>query len=242
MENKLTGVLLAAGIGKRLGAGTTKALVEIEGRPLAYYAIDFLRAVGADEIKIIGGCDYEKLKEKVIGYDGGVEVIENSEYLKGNLYTLLKALPKIENSFLICNADHIYKKAIAEKVKNQLKGITAFCDFDRLLGDDDMKVWHENFILKQISKKLEKFNGGYVGLTYCDEIFLEEYKKNVEKLLITNNDNLVVEDVVREFCTSEKEVNVGDISGYGWLEVDFPEELEKAKEEIAKNKEDFLNL
>ncbi|PIR66413.1 MAG: hypothetical protein COU51_03985 [Parcubacteria group bacterium CG10_big_fil_rev_8_21_14_0_10_36_14] len=239
--SKLTGVLLAAGIGKRLGAGTTKALVEIEGKPLAHYAIDFLRAVGADEIKIIGGCDYEKLKEKVIGYDSEAEVIENPEYLKGNLYTLLKALPKIENSFLICNADHIYKKAIAEKVKNQLKGITAFCDFDRPLGDDDMKVEHESFILKKISKKLDKFNGGYVGLTYCDIAMLNEYKNCIDELLAQGEENLVVEDVVRKLSESN-EILIGDISGHGWLEVDFPEELKNAKKIIGENKKDFFGV
>lgn len=232
----LTGVLMAAGLGARLGAGTTKALVEIEGRPLCYYAIDFLRSIGVDKIIVIGGCDFEKLQERVIAYDKDIEIIENKEYKKGNLYTLLKALPKIEDSFLLCNTDHIYKKQIAGLVKNQLKGIRAFCDIDRELGNDDMKVWHAGGRLNYISKQLEEFNGGYVGLTYCGGEHLDEYKKCSMEILKKGNENAVAEDIVR-MMAEKNMVEIGDISGHGWLEVDFPEELENAKKEIKENKE-----
>ena len=239
MNKEFTGVIMAAGMGVRLGAGTTKALIEIEGNPLCYFAIDFLRAVGAEKIIVIGGYDFEKLKNKVLEYDTDIRVIENPDYKKGNLYTFLKVLPELNSSFLLCNTDHIYKHAIADRVRGQLGGIKAFCDFDRELGDDDMKVWHDNGRVSAISKKLTEFNAGYVGLTYCDISRLAEYKKCTNELLAGGGDNLVVEDVVRKIAETG-EVNIGDISGHGWLEVDFPEELERAKQEIRTNKELFL--
>jgi len=237
MKKDFIGILMAAGTGTRLGHGTTKGLVEVAGRPMAFYAIDFLRAIGAKEIIVIGGCDYQKLKEKILNYDNSVKVAENLEYKKGNLYTLLKVLPDINSSFLLANTDHIYKKAIAELVANQLNGITAFCDFDRKLGDDDMKVWHENMKLNQISKKLNKFNAGYIGLTYCDKDYIDQYKKQVKDMLKEDNEKLVVEDVLRGLVNSGADINIGDISGYGWLEVDFLEELKRAEKEILNNKE-----
>ncbi|MBU1179861.1 NTP transferase domain-containing protein [Patescibacteria group bacterium] len=239
MNKNFTGILMAAGMGVRLGVGTTKALVEIEGRPLCYCAIDFLRAIGARRIIVIGGCDFEKLKNRVLEYDPNIRVVENPDYRKGNLYTLLKVLPELDGSFLLCNTDHIYRRAIADKVREQLDGIKIFCDFDRQLGDDDMKVWHDNFALRHISKQLTEFNGGYVGLTYCDKEKLDEYKKCTNELLAGGGDNLVVEDVVRKIAEAG-EVAIGDISGHGWIEVDFPEELEFAKKEIIKNKQEFF--
>lgn len=240
MKNKLTGVLMAAGIGKRLGAGTTKALVEIEGRPLAFYAIDFLRDLGADKIIVIGGCDFERLKEKIKNYDDSIEILNNPDYLKGNLYTLMRALPNIDGSFIVCNADHIYKKAIAKKVKSQLFGITAFADFDRELGDDDMKIWHNEKRLIHISKQLSEFNGGYVGLTYCDACRLDEYKKFANNLLEKGEENAVVENIVRDLAGGKEGVCVGDISGHGWLEIDFPKELKRARQEIDRKKEEYF--
>lgn len=240
MDKKITGILLAAGMGMRLGGKTTKALVEIEGKPLCYYAFDFLKAAGADEIIVVGGFCFDDLKKKIAEYDPDIKMLENRDYKKGNLYSLAAALPHINNSFLLCNTDHIYKKPIAAKVREQLKDIIAFCDFDRNLGDDDMKVWHNDFRLAHISKKLTDFNGGYVGLTYCDKKMFDIYKGVVNQLLSKGEDSIVAEDVLRHLAANNQDVCIGDISGAGWLEVDFPEELEKAKLEISKNKELFF--
>ena len=241
MENKnLTGVLLAAGMGMRLGGKTTKALVEIEGRPLCHYAFDFLRAVGANNLIVIGGFCFEDLKKKAEEYSKDILILENKDYKKGNLFTLEKALPHISNSFLLCNTDHIYRRAIADKVRAQLQDVKAFCDFDRPLGDDDMKVWHNDYKLAHISKKLTDFNGGYVGLTYCDSQKLDNYKEMVNQLLSEGEDNVVAEDVLRHLVANGHDVHIGDISGYGWLEVDFPEELERAKQVVKENRHEFF--
>lgn len=231
---------MAAGMGMRLGGQTTKALIEIEGRPLCHYAFDFLKAAGADHLIVIGGFYFDDLMKTVEAYDKNILILENRDYKKGNLYTLAKALPHINNSFLLCNSDHIYKKPIAGKVGGQLKGITAFCDFDRNLGDDDMKVWHNDFKLAHISKKLTDWNGGYVGLTYCDKEKLDIYKTAAAKLLSQGEDNIVVEDILRHLAAGSHDVHIGDISGHGWLEVDFPEELEWAKKIIAENRCEFF--
>lgn len=231
---------MAAGMGLRLGGKTTKALVEIDGKPLCYYAFDFLKAVGADNLMVIGGFCFEDLAKIVESYDKDIFILENKDYKKGNLYTLEKALPHINGSFLLCNTDHIYKKTIAEKVREQLKDITAFCDFDRVLGDDDMKVRHNDFKLERISKKLTDFNGGYVGLTYCDKEKLDSYKETVNWLLHKGEDIVVAEDVLRHLAANNYDVHIGDISGHGWLEVDFPEELERAKKIITENRNEFF--
>lgn len=231
---------MAAGMGMRLGGKTTKALIEIEGRPLCHYAFDFLRAAGADNLIVIGGFCFEELARSARSYDKDILILENNDYKKGNLYTLEKALPHINGSFLLCNSDHIYRKPIAKKVAVQLKDITAFCDFDRNLGDDDMKVWHNDFKLAQISKKLTDWNGGYVGLTYCDKEKLDVYKATAHRLLSKGEDNVVAEDVLRILSAENYAIHIGDISGHGWLEVDFPEELERARREIASGKSDFI--
>jgi choline kinase len=232
----MIGVLMAAGMGQRLGGATTKALVEIDGRPLCHYAFDFLRDAGANRLIVVGGYRFEDLKPKVEEYGKDILILENKDYKKGNLFTLLQALPHIDDSFLLCNTDHIYKKGIAEKIREQFKGVTAFCDFDRPLGDDDMKVWHDDYKLKHISKKLTQWNGGYVGLTYCGKEILPQYKSIIDGIISRGEDNVVAEDVLRHLASGAGNVHIGDISGVGWLEVDFPEELARAKDAIAKER------
>lgn len=214
-----------------------KALVEIESRPLTYYAINFLKAAGAREVLVLGAHDFSIFKEKVLEHNPGVRIIEGDE--RGSLYSLFRAWPEIKSSFLLANADHIYRRGIAEKIKTQLQGLTAFCDFDRNLGDDDMKVMHDNGKLMGISKKLMDYNAGYVGLTYCDEEHLNAYKAAMDKV-IAHNKGLVVEDALRQLMEDTGLPRIGDISGHGWLEVDFPEELLRAKKILAEQKEQFF--
>lgn len=236
---QLTGVLLAGGAGLRLGGavdGRIKSLVEIGGKPLVHYAIDFLKAAGADEIIVIGAHDFENLKTKTLERDNSVKVLEGDT--RGSLYSLNKVWPEIKNSFLLANADHIYKKPIAGKVASQLQGITVFCDFDRPLGDDDMKVWHNDFKLDKISKKLTEWNGGYVGLTFCHKDFFPIYEASMRELM-EKNGGTVVEDALRNLI-GRQIINISDISGHGWLEVDFPEELERARQEIASKKDEYF--
>ena len=63
-------------------------------------------------------------------------MLENKEYLKGNIFTLIRALNEFsDDSFLITNVDHIYPRKMFLKMKESFKGVTAMCDFDRTLNE-----------------------------------------------------------------------------------------------------------
>ena len=132
-------IVLAAGTGSRLGEITkarTKGMVPVRGKKLIDYLLDFLGRDFFDEIIIVGGFCYEDLKTHVdsFGYKN-VRVIENKEYLKGNIFTLKRALSEFSgDSFLITNVDHIYPPAMFNKMRESFRDITAMCDFDRSLG------------------------------------------------------------------------------------------------------------
>lgn len=231
---KLIGVLLAAGMGLRLGDITKekpKALVEVAGEPLCFYALRFLELCGANEIIVVGGFEIEQLKETIRHFKNQVPItiLENKEYAKGNLLTLETALPHITNSFLMVNTDHIYKKAIAAVVKKEMQEITAFVDFDRTLGTDDMKVKLLNGKVLEMSKTLTDFDCGYVGMTYVDESKLEMYRQAVKQTAEIYGEKAVVEQVLVQLREMNHAPRTGDISGHGWLEVDFPEERKQAE-------------
>ncbi len=240
MNKDITGIILAAGMGTRLKdltKETPKALIEVQDRPLIQYAINFQKRLGINKIIIVGGFYFNDLKAVINSIDPAIEVFQNTDYKKGNLYTLDTVLEKINTSFFLMNVDHIYHKDIAEKVRSQfIDDIVAFTDDDRQLGDDDMKVLTDNNRkIKKISKQLDEFNLGYVGMTYCDETCLDQYKQMVEKTKVINGENAVVENVLQNFADFGASITVGDISGFGWHEIDFQDELEKARVEISKN-------
>lgn len=233
MSKKIIGVLLAAGMGLRLGEITKekpKALVEVAGQPLCFYALRFLELCGVNEIIVVGGFGLNKLKEAISKFKNNVPItiLENKNYQKGNLLSLMSALPRLFNSFLLINVDHIYSRTIAEVVRENLRDITAFVDYDRQLGADDMKVKLQNGRVNEMSKKLTDFDCGYVGMTYVDEQALPVYLRAVQEVYKNNLDTAVVEQVLVELAAQNEAPRTADISGHGWLEVDFPEERNRA--------------
>lgn len=249
---KFVGVILAAGMGTRLGELSRdkgKALFEVAGKPLIKYAIDFMREIGAARIFVIGGYVFSRLQDLLKNED--VLLRQNLNYEgKGNIFSLLGVLPEIQNSFAMMNVDHVYNRALAPVIRNQFQGITAFCDFDRQLGIDDMKVELDkkpNSIfdiryskLTKMSKQLTEFHCGYVGMTYVDAQELVRYKKAADDVLVSRGDQAVVENVLAHLAQGGEHIHIGDISGHGWLEIDTPDEFHKADEVIRANPHKFL--
>ena len=241
--NDIVGIIPAAGMGTRLReitSNTPKAIVEVGDQPLIWYSIEFMRKVGIKRIIVVGGFEFDKLKKVVQGIDGKIEILENTEYKKGNLLTLEKALGHVDHEgFLMTHVDHIFSSDIVEKVANQLHDeITIFTDNDRKLGADDMKVETDESgrLLRKVSKDLDDYTLGYVGLTYCPSNYVGEYKEIIKKVKEAHGERAVTEQAMQMVANlKEKDIFIGDISGSRWLEIDTVEELGRAEKEIQIN-------
>ncbi len=236
-------VVLAAGIGSRLGEMTrnmTKGLVSVCGRKLIDYLLDFFDLDAFDEILVIGGHYYDDLREHIEGKQiPHVRTVKNEQYLKGNIYTLMRGLREFSgDSFLITNVDHIYPPILFERMRQSFDFITAMCDFDRMLGDDDMKVKlrDDGKSVASISKELTDFDCGYIGMTYIDSSMEEAYRNAIDGALARYGDKAVVENVLQVLAESvDATPRICDLTGIGWYEIDTEEDLLRAEKEILRN-------
>ncbi|HOP64154.1 MAG TPA: NTP transferase domain-containing protein [Spirochaetota bacterium] len=236
-------VVLAAGTGSRLGEITkarTKGMVPVRGKKLIDYLLEFFEHDFFDEIIVVGGFCYEDLREHINshGYKN-VRVVENKEYLKGNIFTLITALREFSgDSFLITNVDHIYPGVMFNKMKESMKAVTAMCDFDRTLGDDDMKVklGGDGKRVSAISKKLNDFDCGYIGMTYVDASMESLYRDTINEVLESYGEKAVVENILQVLSEKDQGVPViCDLSGFGWYEVDTEEDLMRAEKGLEND-------
>ncbi len=237
-------VIMTAGQGMRLRPYTNdrpKGMVEVGGKPLLFYTINFARACGADRIIVIGGFAIETVQNYLITHEPDVALLQNYHQTKGNLETLITALPHIDDSFLLFNADHLYKYATAASIRQQYKGITAFCDTDRILGEDDMKVTAVSNRITQISKQLPSWTHGYVGITYVDSEMLPLYRFTATQLHKTSDGAVAVESIIAHIAAQSYTVQIGDISGYGWFEIDTPQELSVAEHYLSTHMAEFVS-
>ena len=236
-------VILAAGLGNRLGAltkSTPKALVTVLGIPLLDHLMQFLSATPVQSIAVVTGYQTKMLETFVQKKFPKVQLFYNPDYSLGSILTLQKALPFLNESFLICNVDHIYPKRLAQRLDFSLNAVGAVCDFDRKLGEDDMKI-KKNPLghVIRIDKKLTNFDGGYIGMTFCPKNCHETYWGAAEETLSKKGPKANVEAILDTLAPSNP-IKIFDASGIGWLEVDTDEDRTQAEETLNNNPK-FLN-
>lgn len=235
-------VILAAGTGSRLGEITrarTKGMVPVAGKKLIDHLFNFLELEFFNEVIVVGGYCYEDLKDHLEARDiQNLKVIRNKDYLKGNIFTLLAGLNEFNSdSFLVTNVDHIYPPAMFRRMKESFTGITAMCDFDRKLCDDDMKVKlsADGKHIEMISKGLTEFNCGYIGMTYVDVSRESVYREAAMETVKRVGEKAVVENILQLLAEEKRRAPViCDLSGFGWFEVDDENDLRKAEKSLEE--------
>ncbi|GHS94094.1 hypothetical protein FACS1894139_16010 [Planctomycetales bacterium] len=78
MSSTKSVVLSCAGIGSRLGLGQTKALVNIEGRPLIHWQLDLFKQV--EDLRIVVGYEANSIIKAVLEHRRDVIFVYNHNY------------------------------------------------------------------------------------------------------------------------------------------------------------------
>jgi choline kinase len=237
-------VLLAAGLGSRLGSLTKdipKAVIKVAGKALCIHALEFAARLQPERVFVVGGYGHHLVADElaqarknnpaVAGL--AVELLENTHFRDGNLISLMTARPRITQGFLLLNVDHIYRPGIAQVVAPEATEVTAFIDTDRQLGADDMKVERTaEGCVRHIAKTLTTFDSGYVGMTRVPTSALPRYWQTADAALAEEGRAIHVERILARLAQTDAAPVCRDISGHGWLEVDTADERAAAEKSL----------
>ena len=232
-----TGIILAAGMGKRLREHTThmpKALVTVHGKPLIQYAIEHLHEVGVDRIVVVGGFCFVDLEKVVHRIDSTITVVENTEYTKQNLLSFAAALSHIgpNESIFVANVDYILLPHTTKAMKNSMRGFGVYASFDRDATTEDCMTIQTDGSSRVVamSKTLKSFDALYTGFWYVEQSRMKGVREVTQKLLAeTDSMTTTVEQIFREEIALGHEVLVHDVGTADWFEIDTPEELAAAE-------------
>ncbi|CAG1007226.1 Bifunctional IPC transferase and DIPP synthase [Burkholderiales bacterium] len=231
-------VVLAAGMGLRLGpaaGGRPKALVEVAGRTLLEHALRFAAALGAREIIVVAGYRGDLVGEHLAALAiPGARLVDNPRYRDGNLYSVEAALARVRGAFLLANCDHVFPDEAARRVTGGFGGdVTAWCEFERPLAPDEMKVVLDaSGAIVRIAKTLTDYDGGYIGLTHVPAVALASYRRAVDRARARHGDGAVAEQALQALADNAERVLAASLDGISWSEVDTPADLALANERV----------
>jgi 1L-myo-inositol 1-phosphate cytidylyltransferase len=230
-----------AGEGSRLrGSDKTflKPFVSVLGRPLISYTLEALICAGIKTLNFVVGYESKRTIEGVnplIPSGVRASFIENRDWQKQNGISLLTAADRVARPFLLTMSDHVFEKAIIVRLFETFAPDFLNVAVDRKLNsifdlDDAMKVQtHANKII-DIGKNLRDYDAIDIGLFVCPlELFayLERAKSD------NGQSDCSLADGVRLMANDNK-VRAVDIGESWWQDVDTPEMLQQAEEQIAK--------
>ena len=229
-------VILAAGLGSRLGALTAdrpKAMVEVLGRPVIDRAVRALEAAGVRTITIITGHRREAIDAYVAAGDFSADVrtLHNPEFATANnIVSFLVSAPALADGGLLLNSDVIFDPAILRDLLAAPAGAWLSVDDTQALDAEDMKVeLGPDHAVRRISKGLDPATarGEYIGLARLDRAAVGATVAAAEALVRHGGSGLYYEDAF-DRSAAEAGFRIRSTGGALWTEIDDQRDYERA--------------
>ena len=162
----MQGLMLAAGMGKRLGKytkGNTKCMLNVAGKTLIERAVDALKNVGINRLVMVVGYKSENLKKFINENIKDMEIvfIDNPDYDKSNnIYSLYLAKEWLEkDDTIMLESDLIYEnKMIEELVKDKNKNVALVAKYEQWMDGTVVTLDDKNRITSFVEEKDFKFD------------------------------------------------------------------------------------
>lgn len=236
-------MLLAAGVGRRLSEvqSEPKSLLRFAGRSLLERHLEALRVLGVNEVLLCTGYEAGLLERELAatGFETTVRRVHNPRYSLGSVVSLWCAREAFgEGPTLLMDADVLYHPDVLGRLVSTRVENCFLLDRDFLPGEEPVKLCVREGRLVEFRKRLAPglrcdFQGESVGFfrfgaeagrrlaaraaQYVDDGRLEEpYEEVIRDLLLETPEQFGFEDV----------------TGLPWLEIDFPEDIERAHREV----------
>jgi choline kinase len=237
-------IILAAGIGNRLGdhaANQPKSLLEFEGKSLLKRHIEILSANHIEEITIVTGYESELIMEHLEGQTMTINYIYNDRYTDGSIISLGCARPIILNEaeFILMDADVLYDQEMIRRLVTTSIDNCLLLDRDFIPGDEPVKICVDkngriNEFRKHIADNLDyTMQGESVGFFKFNNQIGQSLLERIDDYLAKGENKTPYEEAIRDLLLKDaSQFGYEDVTGVPWIEIDFPEDIERAQKEI----------
>lgn len=228
-------IILAAGKGTRLDGAAVKpkCLVEIGGSTLLHRQIDTLRSLNVEEIVIVVGFGADSIREEC---DAAIEFVENAQFAEtSSLYSLWLAREHLAGGFVVLNSDVLFHpQMLADLLESDHPDALLISDTETTpLGDEEMKIKLADRRVVDMSKQMDpvEADGENVGIV--------KFGAAGAKVLVQYVDGLIANGAKKDWAprafleyARHHPLHALSTGGLPWIEIDFPEDYQRAVSEV----------
>lgn len=228
-------IILAAGKGTRLDGAAVKpkCLVEIGGSTLLHRQIETLKSLDIKKIVVVVGFGADGIREEC---GNEVTFVENIRFAEtSSLYSLWLAKDHLSEGFVVLNCDVLFHpQMLADLLGSSHPDALLLSDTEiASLGDEEMKVKVKDQLVVDISKVMDpsEADGENVGVV--------KFSANGAKLLVEYMNKLIEAGAIKDWAprafrefARHHPLHALSTRGLPWIEIDFPEDYQRAVDEI----------
>lgn len=227
-------IILAAGASRRmisLTANLPKCLLKIGEKSIIEHQIASLCQYGLDEIVVVTGFCEDKIRA-ICG--DKVRYISNPRFAETNsIYSLWLVKGEAQEGFVVLNSDVLFHPLILGKLLASPYPDALTMSKQESMGEEEMKVKVNSDRVVDMNKEIppHQADGENVGIV--------KFSPNGAKVLFEKMDELISQGMVNKWApfafqqiASYHHLYAVDIGDLPWVEIDFVEDYERAKEVI----------
>src|SRR5215210_6923567 len=230
-------IILAAGKGTRLNGVDLKpkCLFEVGGRTLLDRQVSALAEAQINEIVLVLGFEAERIR-RLCG--PATSFVINSRFEEtSSLYSLWLAKEHLLDGFVVLNCDVLFHPQLLERLLSSPFDDALLVDLidkdNNHLGDEEMKVKVSDGLVIDIRKDLDpaEADGENVGIVKFSASGARRLVEEMDALISRGQLKEWAPRAFREFATRFP-LRAISTDEYPWIEIDFPEDYRRAKEEV----------
>lgn len=219
-------IILAAGIGSRLGNTLPKPLTTLKnGKSIMQMMIENLSSkFNIDDINVVVGYKKNLIMESF----PSLSYIYNPFFDSTNTSkSLLMALKKNNNSGILwLNGDVIFDLRILDIIEKKIQDGFSFISVNTNgVAEEEVKYTVKNGFVNELSKSVKNGLGEAVGINYINH---NDIKKLVNRLEECDNNDYFEKGLELAIIKDNLKLKILDISRYYCMEIDFIEDLKSA--------------
>lgn len=233
-------IVLAAGRGKRLGSERPKSLSMLGQRSLLERMLRALDAEGLDELLVVSGFEAGQLEAAARAVPlthARLRTLENPRFANGSVLSLLRGLEGScgEDELLIMDADVLFPRALLRRLIRSPHPNAFLLDPRSEMGGEEMMLASRGGRVLRIARRVDPRGYevlgegvGFLKLRAADQPLL---RAELERLVAERGPDREYEEGIDRLL-GRLAVHYESVADLPWTEVDFAEDLARARDEL----------